>query len=168
MTVACADIPLLLLPHAAGPPVYATEGAAGADLLAAIDRAEIMEPGARFLAPTGVALALPHGVEAQIRPRSGLAIKNGVTVLNAPGTIDWDYRGEIMVPLVNLGETPFALTRGMRIAQMVFASVTRAQWRQMQQLPETVRGTGGFGSTGLEENPVDTINTSPADMQRRQ
>lgn len=140
-----------LLPHAAGAPVYATEGAAGADLLAAPpeDAPILLAPMERAAVPTGVALALPEGVEAQIRPRSGLARRHGITVLNAPGTIDWDYRGEIEALLINLGAEPFEITRGMRIAQLVAAPVTRLRLEETETLPETPRGAGGFGSTGF-------------------
>src|SRR5690606_31301795 len=106
-------------------------------------------PGARALVPTGIAVALPAGYEAQVRPRSGLAAKHGVTVLNAPGTIDADYRGEIKVILINHSPEPFVITRGMRIAQLVIAPVTQAQWRIVEELDDTSRGAGGFGSTGI-------------------
>ena len=112
------------------------------------DRALNLAPGARALIPTGIAVALPPGTEAQVRPRSGLAVRHGLTVLNAPGTIDADYRGEIQVLLVNLGGEAVAITRGMRIAQLVVATVARAQLREVESLAETTRGTGGFGSTG--------------------
>lgn len=136
------------LPHAEGLPLpaYATDGAAGMDLLAARD--VTLPPGGRALVPTGLALAIPDGFEMQIRPRSGLALKHGVTVLNAPGTVDSDYRGEVGVLLLNTGEAPFAIARGERIAQAVFAPVTRAAWEEVLVLPETRRGSGGFGSTG--------------------
>lgn len=136
------------LPHAEGLPLpaYATEGAAGMDLLAARDMT--IAPGGRALVPTGLCIALPEGFEMQVRPRSGLALKHGVTVLNAPGTVDSDYRGEVGVILLNTGAEPFAITRGERIAQAVFAPVTRATWEEVVVLPETRRGTGGFGSTG--------------------
>ncbi|MFZ5836227.1 MAG: dUTP diphosphatase [Pseudomonadota bacterium] len=132
-------------------PAYATPGAAGLDLCAAVpaDDPLILQPGARALIPTGFAMAIPPGYEAQIRPRSGLALKHGVTVLNAPGTIDGDYRGEIGVILINSGKTPFTIARGARIAQMVIASTTQAQIIETAELPETGRGAGGFGSTGL-------------------
>ncbi|KAB7742627.1 dUTP diphosphatase [Parvibaculum sedimenti] len=140
------------LPHSNGLalPRYETEGAAGMDLLAAVDEAEplTLAPGARALVPTGLAIALPTGFEAQVRPRSGLAAKNGVTVLNSPGTIDCDYRGEVKVILVNLGAEPFVITRGTRIAQMVVAPVTQAVLAEVESLDETARGAGGFGSTG--------------------
>lgn len=136
------------LPHAEGLPLptYATPGAAGMDLLAA--RALEIPAGGRALVPTGLAIALPEGFEMQVRPRSGLALKHGVTVLNAPGTVDSDYRGEVGVILLNTGAEPFAIARGDRIAQAVFAPVTRAEWEEVVVLPETQRGIGGFGSTG--------------------
>ena len=127
-------------------PAYESPGAAGMDLRAAEDT--VLKPGARFLMPTGFAVALPDHHEAQVRPRSGLAVKHGVTVLNAPGTIDSDYRGELMVALVNLGSEPFEITRGMRIAQMVVARVERVAFEAVAQLPPSDRGAGGFGSTG--------------------
>lgn len=127
-------------------PAYETAGAAGMDLRAA--EAATLKPGGRALIPTGFAIALPGGYEAQVRPRSGLAVKHGVTVLNAPGTIDCDYRGEIKVPLINLGDADFVIQRGDRIAQMVIAPVTRAQWLPVESLDDTVRGSGGFGSSG--------------------
>jgi dUTP pyrophosphatase len=130
-------------------PAYETEHAAGMDLVAAVDEPVVLAPGARALVPTGLAIALPEGYEAQIRPRSGLAARNGLTVLNAPGTIDADYRGEIKVILANLGEDAFTVERGMRIAQMVVAPVTRIEWDEVDVLPESARGAGGFGSTGI-------------------
>lgn len=131
-------------------PVYQTAGAAGMDLAAAIDDAavEILEPGERRLIPTGFAAAVPPGFEMQIRPRSGLALKHGVTVLNTPGTIDSDYRGEIQVMLVNLGREPFSIARGDRVAQAVIAPVIQASIVEVGDLDDTERGTGGFGSTG--------------------
>jgi dUTP pyrophosphatase len=129
-------------------PDYATAGSAGCDLLAALDAPLPLAPGARALIPTGIAIALPHGYEAQIRPRSGLALRHGVTVLNAPGTVDSDYRGEIGVVLINLGDAAVTLTRGMRIAQLVLAPVARLAWTEVAALPETARGAGGFGSSG--------------------
>ncbi len=139
------------LPHAKGLglPKYGTEHSAGMDLEAAIDGPVTLKPGERAIVPTGVAIALPAGYETQIRPRSGLAAKNGVTVLNTPGTIDADYRGEIKVILTNLGTEPFTVERGMRIAQMVIAIYSRIEWNIMETLDETERGTGGFGSTGI-------------------
>lgn len=129
-------------------PAYQSELAAGLDLLAAVDTPLDLVPGARALVPTGLAMALPAGFEAQVRPRSGLAAKHGVTVLNTPGTIDADYRGEVKVILVNLGDAPFQINRGDRIAQMVIAPVLQAEIQEVGALSETVRGTGGFGSTG--------------------
>jgi dUTP pyrophosphatase len=130
-------------------PRYESEQAAGLDLLAAVDADVTLSPGTFTLIPTGIKIALPAEHEAQIRPRSGLAAKNGVTVLNSPGTIDADYRGEIKVILINHGSVPFVVTRGLRIAQMVIAPVARAHWRECEALPETARGDGGFGSTGI-------------------
>ena len=127
-------------------PAYETTGAAGMDLRAAEET--LLKPGARFLMPTGFAMALPQGFEAQVRPRSGLAVKHGVTVLNAPGTIDCDYRGEIKVPLINHGQQDFVIARGDRIAQMVIAAVAQATWIEVETLDETQRGGAGFGSSG--------------------
>lgn len=127
-------------------PAYETEGAAGMDLRAA--EAMTLAPGTRCLMPTGIAIALPQGFEAQVRPRSGLAVKHGVTVLNSPGTIDCDYRGEVKVPLINHGQEDFVIARGDRIAQMVIAPVTRITWIELETLDETARGAGGFGSSG--------------------
>ena len=143
-------VALLRLDHAADLPIpaYETLHAAGMDLMACIPADMELAPGKRTLIPTGFAIALPDGFEAQVRPRSGLALKHGVTVLNAPGTIDADYRGEIGVILINHGEVSFAITRGMRIAQLVVAPVARAVWRETTSLTETARGAGGFGSTG--------------------
>ncbi len=129
-------------------PAYATACSAGMDLAAAVEAPVTLAPGGRALIPTGFAIALPAGAEAQIRPRSGLALKHGVTCLNAPGTIDADYRGEIGVVLINHGAEPFTVTRGMRIAQLVVAAVARAQWREAATLDASARGAGGFGSTG--------------------
>lgn len=139
------------LPHGADLPLpeYATSDSAGLDLLAAVAEDLTLAPGARALVPTGLAVALPAGYEAQVRPRSGLALKHGVTVLNSPGTIDADYRGEVGVILANLGESPFVVTRGMRIAQFVLAPVSRLAWQAVTALPDTARGAGGFGSTGM-------------------
>jgi len=142
------------LPYGAGLPLpsYQSVDAAGLDLVAAVPEAAPMTlaPGARGLAPCGIAIALPRGFEGQIRPRSGLAVRHGVTVLNSPGTIDADYRGEVMVLLVNLGTEPFAVTRGMRIAQLLVAPVARARVVEVAELDATTRGAGGFGSTGTE------------------
>ena len=129
-------------------PAYATAGSAGLDLLAAIPLPLTLAPGQRALIPTGVQIALPEGVEAQVRARSGLALKHGIACLNAPGTIDSDYRGEIAVLLINHGDTPFVIQRGLRIAQLVIATTLRATWHEITVLPDTVRGGGGFGSTG--------------------
>lgn len=131
-------------------PAYATDHAAGMDLCAAVDAPMVLHPGKRALVPTGMAIALPPGFEAQIRPRSGLAAKNGVTVLNTPGTIDADYRGEVKVILANLGTEPFTIERGMRIAQMVVARHETVSWSVVDTLDETARGIGGFGSTGTK------------------
>ncbi len=139
-----------MLPHAEGLelPSYATAGAAGMDLRAALPEALVLMPGQRALVPTGLELALPPGHEGQVRPRSGLALKHGLTVLNSPGTIDADYRGEVGVILVNLGQAPVELTPGMRIAQLVVAPVVQAQVQRVEVLDGTARGGGGFGSTG--------------------
>ena len=149
---ATVKVDIRQLPHGAGLalPAYQTAHAAGLDLLAAVPEAEplVLMPGARALVPTGLTIALPPGYEAQVRPRSGLAAKHGVTVLNTPGTIDADYRGEISVILINHGEAPFAVHRGERIAQMVIAPVVRADLVVATVLPSTDRGSGGFGSTG--------------------
>ena len=146
------DVLIKRLPHAEGLdlPNYQTDDSAGADLCAAVDNAIVLGPGERAMIPTGLTIALPRGTEAQVRPRSGLAVKFGVTVINAPGTVDADYRGEIKVGLVNLGSEDFTIERGMRIAQMVIAPYIRASFGETQdELPETLRGTGGFGSTGV-------------------
>lgn len=141
------------LPNADGLPcpAYASEGAAGIDLYAALPPGQklVLEPGARDLVPTGFSIALPRGYEGQIRPRSGLAAEHGVTVLNAPGTIDSDYRGEIKTLLINLGAQPFEIVRGMRIAQLVIATVAHVALVEVDDLDATIRGAGGFGSTGL-------------------
>ena len=139
------------LPHAAGLelPAYATEGSAGMDLCAALEQPLTLEPGHRALIPTGIAIAVPRGHEAQVRPRSGLAIKHGLTLLNSPGTIDSDYRGEIKVIAVNLGQAAITLKFGERIAQLVIAPVARAAWEQVENLDTTLRGSGGFGHTGV-------------------
>lgn len=141
------------LPHAKGLalPAYQTDDAAGLDLLAALpdDKPIILKPGSRAMVPTGLMFALPTGTEAQVRPRSGLAAKHGVTVLNSPGTIDADYRGEVSVILINLGSEPFTIQRGDRIAQLILAPVTRANLVEVKNLSATQRGAGGFGSTGI-------------------
>lgn len=148
------DLRVQRLPHAQGLPLprYETSGAAGMDLIAALADGEamVLQPGERALVPTGLAIALPDGFEAQVRPRSGLAAKNGVTVLNSPGTIDCDYRGEVKVILINHGREPYTIERGARIAQMVVAPVTQAVFREVESLDETGRGAGGFGSTGTK------------------
>ncbi len=148
------DIRVQRLPHGEGLPLprYETEGAAGMDLIAALPEGEPLSLafGERAMVPTGLAIALPHGYEAQVRPRSGLAAKNGVTVLNSPGTVDCDYRGEVKVILINLGQESFIIERGTRIAQMVIAPVTQAELHEVEALDATARGAGGFGSTGTK------------------
>jgi dUTP pyrophosphatase len=146
------EIPVRLLRGGSGGllPAYQTEGAAGMDLCAVIEEEVVLPPMGRALIPTGISMALPPGVEAQVRPRSGLAARHGVTCLNAPGTIDSDYRGEIRVILINLGNEPFFVRRGDRIAQLVFASVLRVSLRVVDDLDATRRGEGGFGHTGVE------------------
>ena len=145
-------VPVARLPHGEGLalPEYATALSAGMDLLAAVPEEAplVLAPGQRAAVPTGLAMALPAGFEAQVRPRSGLALKHGVTVLNAPGTVDADYRGEVKVLLINHGEAAFTVSRGMRIAQMLVAPVTRVDWMPVDSVAETARGAGGFGSTG--------------------
>jgi dUTP pyrophosphatase len=170
LTITCGDPPILFsteaptnsqpdltvavtrLPHGDGLslPAYATDHAAGMDLAAAVTDPVVLAQGARALIPTGIALALPPGFEAQIRPRSGLALRHGIGVLNSPGTIDADYRGEVGVILINHGDQPFTVERGMRIAQMVVASYTRVAWNLTENLDQSTRGKGGFGSTGTE------------------
>ena len=144
------DVPVLVkrLPHGEGLdlPAYATDGAAGMDVVSAED--VTIAPGARHAVATGLALAIPPGYEIQVRPRSGLALKHGITVPNTPGTIDSDYRGELKIILINHGQQPFAILRGDRVAQLVLAPVTRAGWVEVEHLDETARGDGGFGSTG--------------------
>ncbi len=144
------DLNVKRLPHGEGLPLpfYGTAASAGMDLYAAIDENITLAPHARVLVPTGLCLGLEEGWEAQVRPRSGLALKHGITVLNTPGTIDADYRGEVKVILVNLGDEPFTIEREMRIAQMVVAPVTQARLQVVAELDETERGAGGFGSTG--------------------
>jgi dUTP pyrophosphatase len=145
---------VLRLPHGQGLPLpsYHSKVAAGLDIVAAVPETEPLEllSGTRALVPTGFALELAEGYEAQLRPRSGLALKHGLTLLNSPGTIDADYRGEVQVLLVNHGTAPFTVARGMRIAQMIVAPVTRGRWREVETLPKSERGAGGFGSTGTE------------------
>ncbi len=140
-----------VLPNGEGLPLptYATAGAAGADLCAAVEGELVIPPGGRVAVPTGLRVAVPAGFELQVRPRSGLALSWGVTVANAPGTVDSDYRGEVKVVLVNLGEKPYTVRRGDRIAQLVLAPVCRAQFQSVPALPPTPRGEGGFGSTGV-------------------
>ena len=140
------------LPHAIGLPLpgYQSAGSAGMDVMAALASPLSLAPLQRALIPTGLQIALPQGFEAQIRPRSGLALKHGITVLNSPGTIDADYRGEICVLLINFGDAPFEIMHGMRIAQMVVAPVTQTQFIETDELPDSARGAGGFGSTGLK------------------
>lgn len=144
------SVPIIRLPHASDLPLpaYATPESAGCDLTAAIEQDVVLKPGKRTLIPAGIKINLPDGFEAQVRPRSGLAFKHGVTVLNSPGTIDSDYRGEIGVVLINHGEEAFTITRGLRIAQMIIAPVTFAEWQEVHELEESARGEGGFGSTG--------------------
>jgi dUTP pyrophosphatase len=150
--VSAIEVRVMRLPHGTGLPLpeYQSALAAGLDLVAAVpaDAPVVIAPGARANIPTGLAIALPSGAEAQVRPRSGLAIRHGVTVLNAPGTIDADYRGEIQVVLINHGSESFTVQRGLRIAQLVVAPIARAQLREVGNLDETPRGAGGFGSTG--------------------
>ena len=147
------DVKIRRLDHGQGLPLptYQTEGAAGMDLYAAVaeDAPVTLKPGARAMIPTGFAMALPVGFEAQVRPRSGLAAKHGVTCLNSPGTIDHDYRGEVQAILINHGTDDFVIRRGERIAQMLIAPVTRAVWAEVESLDDTARGAGGFGSTGV-------------------
>jgi len=150
--VSNTEVLMMRLPHSEGLPLpsYQTGGAAGLDLLAAIPAAAplTLAPGGRALVPTGIAIAIPQGYEAQVRPRSGLAARHGLTILNAPGTIDSDYRGEIQIVLANLGTEEVTITRGMRIAQLVIAPVVRGHILEVASLDKTKRGSGGFGSTG--------------------
>lgn len=141
-------VPITLLSPHASLPEYATTAAAGMDLAAAIGESIVLAPGERTLVPCGISIAVPVGYEAQIRPRSGLAFKHGLTVLNTPGTIDADYRGEVKVILINHGQVPFVIEPRMRIAQMVVAAVERVTWSQSVTLSDTARGGGGFGHTG--------------------
>ena len=156
MSAETVEIEIVRLPHGHDLPLpdYATQAAAGADLLAAIDAEIELKPLERRIVPTGISIALPIGFEAQVRPRSGLAAKNGITVANAPGTIDADYRGEVGVILINLGQEPFRITRGMRIAQLIVARHARAVWSEVSELGQTDRGAGGFGSTGVTGGPI--------------
>jgi dUTP pyrophosphatase len=151
-------LPVRILPHGEGLalPAYQTADSAGLDLVAAVEAEMVLNPGARALVPTGLAIALPSGYEAQIRPRSGLAFKHGLTVLNSPGTVDADYRGEVKVLMINLGQEPFAVKRGERIAQMVVAPVMQIAWQPVADLDETARGAGGFGSTGTATGTAGT------------
>ncbi len=152
MSTPTVTLALRRLPHGQGLalPAYETEGAAGMDLRAAVpeDAPVTLRPGERQMIPTGLSMAIPPGYELQVRPRSGLAAKHGLTCLNSPGTVDSDYRGELKVILINLGAEPFVVQRGERIAQMVVAPVTRGVFEEVEVLPETARGEGGFGSTG--------------------
>lgn len=148
--MAIVDIAVEVLPHGHDLPLpaYATDGAAGMDLVAAVTEPLALAPGARAVVPTGLRIAVPEGYEAQVRARSGLALKSGIIVPNGPGTIDSDYRGELGVIVANISQAAFVIERGMRIAQLLIAPVTRGRWRQVDTLPETARGAGGFGSTG--------------------
>jgi dUTP pyrophosphatase len=143
-------VKVVRLAHGAGLPLpsYESPGSAGMDLRAALDAPVVLQPGARAAVPTGLTIALPPGYEGQVRPRSGLALRDGVTALNSPGTVDADYRGEVKVILINHGAAPVTISRGDRIAQLVIAPVTRAAWSEVESLDDTGRGHGGFGSTG--------------------
>jgi dUTP pyrophosphatase len=143
-------VKIVRLPHGADLPLpaYESAGAAGMDLRAAVEAPLVLQPGERAATPTGVAIALPEGFEGQVRPRSGFALREGVTTLNTPGTIDADYRGEVKVILINHGATPVTINRGDRIAQLVIAAVAQARWDEVKDLDQTARGAGGFGSTG--------------------
>lgn len=140
------------LPHGEGMPLpaYETSGAAGMDLMAATPQGEdiVLAPGERRLIPTGLSIAVPEGYEAQIRPRSGLALRHGISIVNAPGTVDSDYRGEVSILLINLGQAPFTIRRGERVGQMVISAFVQAEWQVVTSLDETARGAGGYGSTG--------------------
>ncbi|MFT8325599.1 dUTP diphosphatase [Gluconobacter oxydans] len=150
MTTDLIDVRITRLPHSEGLPLpaYATSGAAGFDFLAAVDAPMKIAPGERVLVPTGLCIALPPAYELQVRPRSGLALKHGITLPNSPGTIDEDYRGELRIIVMNAGTEPFTVERGTRIAQGVLAPVSRLRWTEVETLDETARGEGGFGSTG--------------------
>jgi len=150
MTETPVTVSVCVLPHGEGIPLplYATEGAAGCDLHAAVGDVMTIAPGERAAVPTGLSLAIPRGYEGQVRARSGLALRHGIACVNAPGTIDADYRGEVKVALINLGAAPFVVERGARIAQLVVAPVTRVEWQQVEGLEGTARGAGGFGHTG--------------------
>lgn len=130
-------------------PAYETEHASGMDLRAAVTETTVLQPGARLAVPTGICIAIPPGYEGQVRPRSGLAVREGISMINTPGTIDADYRGEIKVLLINLGEKPFLIRRGDRIGQLIVAPVARVEWQELQSLDITLRGEGGFGHTGI-------------------
>jgi dUTP pyrophosphatase len=145
------SIAITILPHGEGLPLpaYATPGAAGMDAVAAVTEPVTIQPGERYPVPLGLCMAIPNGYEVQVRPRSGLALKHGITVPNSPGTIDSDYRGEVKALLINLGSEPFVVERGMRICQLVPAAVTRAGFAVVETLDDTARGAGGFGSTGV-------------------
>jgi len=151
------SVPVQRLPHGQDLPLpgYATADSAGMDLLAAVADQVTLAPGERRLIPTGLAIALPAGTEAQVRPRSGLALKHGLSVLNAPGTIDADYRGEVGVILINLGQAPVTLSRGDRIAQLVVAPCQQIAWQPTESLDASARGEGGFGSTGVDGRKGD-------------
>jgi dUTP pyrophosphatase len=150
------EVAVVRLPHAEGLPLpaYATDGAAGMDLLAAVAAPVTIAPGGRALVPTGLTIAVPTGYELQVRPRSGLALRHGIVLPNSPGTIDADYRGEVQIIVMNAGDAPFTVERGMRIAQAVLAPVARLVWRETETLPPTARGAGGFGSTGTASSPT--------------
>ena len=152
------NVALMQLPHGSDLPLpeYATSLSAGVDLMAAIEEDVVLAPMQRALVPTGIAMALPAGFEAQIRPRSGLALKHGISLVNTPGTIDADYRGEIKALLINLGQEAFTITRGMRIAQMVVAPVSQVSWQAVESLDDTQRSSGGFGSTGSHTKKAAT------------
>lgn len=156
-------IRVLRLPHAVGLPLpaYAHDTDAGLDLLAAVMEPESVEPGDRLLVPTGLRVEVPEGFSLDIRPRSGLALKHGITVLNAPGTIDPSYRGEVQVLLYNAGVVPFPVERGMRIAQAVLSPVYQVEWEEVDALDDTARGTGGFGSSGIHAPQAHTVREKP-------
>lgn len=155
------SVPVVRLPHAAGLalPAYATAGAAGLDLQAALAAPLVLAPGARVLVPTGLIVAVPEGYELQVRPRSGLALRHGIVLPNSPGTVDSDYRGELLVIVMNAGAEPFTIERGMRIAQAVLAAVARIEWQEVATHEPTARGAGGFGSTGMGSIGTGSIGT---------
>jgi dUTP pyrophosphatase len=163
--VSIVELRIMRLPHAGDLPLpaYQSEFAAGLDLVAAVpaDAPVIIPPGGRAAIPTGLAMALPPGVEGQIRPRSGLALRHGITVLNSPGTVDADYRGEVQVILANFGQASFSVERGARIAQLVLASTLQAAICEVANLDETTRGVGGFGSTGMGEEKANRADRKP-------